>query len=332
MKQIVSFLKSLSKFIGTAWMIIAKLIGSFVLLIIVLVVLLVILIKPDAEFNQSSNIVESGGEEQIAYARLNGEILQVADDSFVGFNPFVITPERTRKLVNSLIIDEDVKAIVLKINSPGGSVVASEEIYQQLKKLAEHKPVVIIFGDVAASGGYYIATAADRIVASPATLTGSIGVIMLSPDLSGLYEKVGVEINTYKSGTFKDIGSTSRAATAEEVAILQSLIDDSYQLFVDRVSAERDIEMTKLKSIADGRVYSGVQAYENGLIDELGGLDKAIALASELANISDPTVIEYTYGGNFFSSFIQSNFGALVPNSQLESLLPKKMGLYYLWE
>jgi protease-4 len=296
------------------------------------IILLVVSINPKTEFTASTKLMRSGGEDKIAFVRLNGEIVQMADDSFVGFNPFVITPYRTRNLVADLKKDNTIKAVVIKINSPGGSVVASEEIYQQFKSLSQDKTLIIDFGDVAASGGYYVATAADKIMASRASLTGSIGVIMFSPDFSGLYEKVGVDISTYKSGQFKDIGTPNRAATEKEAKILQSLVRDSYQLFLDRVAQEREIEPERLKQLADGRVFSGQQAYENGLIDEIGTVDDAIDLAAQEAGLTKPSVVEYTYGGGFFGGLIQSKMTTLLPSSQLDSLMPRKVGLYYLWE
>ena len=179
-----------------------------------------------------------------------------------------------------------VKAVVVRINSPGGVVAPTQEIYAAIGQVREQgKPVVASLGSVAASGGYYLAAAADRIVANPGTLTGSIGVIMQLPEIQELLKKVGVRYETVKAGRYKDIGNAQRSLTPEERQILQSLLDDIYDQFVDAVARGRHLSRPAVLALADGRVYSGRRAKELGLVDQLGGLDDAVRLAGELAGI-----------------------------------------------
>ncbi len=180
-----------------------------------------------------------------------------------------------------------VKAVVIRINSPGGVVAPTQEIYDAINRLrGEGKPVVASLGSVAASGGYYIASAADWIVASPGTLTGSIGVIMQLTNLEGLLKKVGLRYEVVKSGKYKDIGSFSRPMTGEERAILQTLMDDVYNQFVDAVAEGRQLDPKVVSALADGRIFSGRQAMELNLVDDLGGREEAIEAAANLAGIS----------------------------------------------
>lgn len=182
--------------------------------------------------------------------------------------------------------DTAVKAVVLRVNSPGGSAAASQEIADEIKKVREAgKPVVTSMGDTAASGGYWIAAATDRIVANPATLTGSIGVIMELQNLQGLYDKLGIDFNVIKSGPHKDMGSTSRDLTREERDILQGMVDDIYQQFVAIVADGRNLPVDQVKKLADGRVFTGRQAKELGLVDSLGNYYEAVRVAADLAGI-----------------------------------------------
>ena len=188
--------------------------------------------------------------------------------------------------------DPTVKAIVLRIDSPGGSVVASDEIYEKLQEI--DKPIVASMGETAASGGYYIACAADKIVANPATMTGSIGVISQIVELDELLEKVGVEIIVVKSGAYKDTGGFHRDMTDEEQELFQAMIDEVYEGFVQLVAENRGLPKEQVRELADGRVYSGLQAQRVGLVDELGNLPHAIDLATEMGGIEgQPRLVEY---------------------------------------
>ncbi|MBM3498767.1 MAG: signal peptide peptidase SppA [Armatimonadetes bacterium] len=189
--------------------------------------------------------------------------------------------------------DHSVKAIVLRINSPGGSAAASQEIYQAVEQYRSEtkKPVVASMGDVAASGGYYVAAPCTKIVALPATMTGSIGVIIETLEYHELMKRFGVKGNTITSGAHKDMGSPFRAITGEEKRIFQTMIDDVYDQFVTAVAEGRKMDKAKVKQLADGRVYTGRQAKAKGLVDDLGTFRDAIDKAAELAGIKeDPTV------------------------------------------
>jgi protease-4 len=191
--------------------------------------------------------------------------------------------------------DDTVKAIVLRVDTPGGTVVSAQEIHGELQRLRagpDGKKVVVSMGDIAASGGYYVSCAADRVFASAGTLTGSIGVIMQFPNYQGLFGKIGLGTNTIKSGEFKDVGNGAREMSERDRTLLQGLVDDVYAQFVEAVAAGRKMTPEKVRPLADGRVYSGRQALQLGLIDEIGDLDAAIAAAGRLAGIEGkPEVI-----------------------------------------
>lgn len=189
--------------------------------------------------------------------------------------------------------DRSVKAIVLRVESPGGGVAPSQEIYEEILKVkAKNKKVVVSMGAVAASGGYYIAAPADRIVANAGTLTGSIGVIMEIPNVSGLMEKIGVETQVVKSGRHKDIASVFKSLTPEEKEILQNVLDDVHDQFIRAVAEARGMEFDVVKGMSDGRIFTGRMAKELGLVDELGNLQDAIMLAGELTGIKgEPDVV-----------------------------------------
>jgi len=190
--------------------------------------------------------------------------------------------------------DPELKAVVLRIDSPGGSPATSQELNDQVQRLkASGKKVVVSCGDLTASGGYYVAVAADKIVADPATLTGSIGVISTVPNLQDLYSKIGYKEQVFKSGAHKDMLSPSRPITPEEAQIMQGIIDDTYGQFLQAVANGRGMTMDQVRKLADGRVYTGDQAKQLGLVDELGGLHEALALAGRLAGIASPQAVEY---------------------------------------
>jgi len=201
--------------------------------------------------------------------------------------------ESIASLLRQASRDPGLKAVVIRLNSPGGTPAASQEIEAEIKRLKESgKKVVASLGDVAASGAYWVAAGADRIVANPGTITGSIGVIMETTNLEGLYDKIGVSPQTYKSGPYKDMGSSSRPATAEERAIFQSMIDDVYEQFIETVARGRHKDASEIKTLADGRVYTGRQARELDLVDSLGGFHDAVLLAGELAGIEgEPSIV-----------------------------------------
>jgi protease IV len=188
-----------------------------------------------------------------------------------------------------------VKAIVIRIDSPGGGVVPSQEIYDAVKRIRNknNKAVIASMGSVAASGGYYIAAATDRIVANPGTLTGSIGVIMETANVEGLLQKIGVEGVIIKSGKYKDVGSPLRKMSADERGLLQAVMDDVHKQFIEAVAEGRSLELRAAQALADGRIFTGRQAKEVKLVDELGDLEDAIQLAAEVVGIEgEPKVVE----------------------------------------
>ncbi len=188
--------------------------------------------------------------------------------------------------------DLSVKAIVLRIDSPGGAVAPSQEIYEEVRKAVSKKTIVVSMGSIAASGGYYIASPATRIIANPGTLTGSIGVIMEIPNMEGLMNKIGVKTEVIKSGKHKDIASVFRGINKEEREILQTVLDNVHEQFINAVSEGRNMLREDVLRIADGRIYTGEQALKAGLIDELGNLEDAVKAAAKLSGIKgEPSVV-----------------------------------------
>jgi protease-4 len=188
--------------------------------------------------------------------------------------------------------NEAIKAIVLRIDSPGGGVGPSQEIYSEVKKTTGEKKVVASMGAIAASGGYYVAAAADHVVANPGTITGSIGVVMEFANVEELFKKIGLSAYVIKSGEYKDVGSPLRKMTPKERKLLQGFIDNVYEQFVTAVAEGRQMPAKDVRAIADGRIFSGEQAHELGLLDSLGSMEDAIALAAQLGGIEgEPTVV-----------------------------------------
>ncbi|MDI6710899.1 MAG: signal peptide peptidase SppA [Bacillota bacterium] len=190
--------------------------------------------------------------------------------------------------------DPAIKAVVIRLDSPGGSAPASLEIGEEVARVREAgKVVVASMGDTAASGAYWIAARSNTIVANPATLTGSIGVIIQTQRLMGLYDKLGIDTETYKSGPFKDMGSPSRPPTEEERAIFQGIVDEMYREFVAVVANGRGMSLDRVRELADGRVYTGRQAHELGLVDRLGDFEDAVRLAADMAGVrGEPELVE----------------------------------------
>lgn len=237
----------------------------------VVLILLANLLSPDWDLT---------GEDRVALVRVEGVILD-AQQTVAEIKKFGEAPS--------------VKAIVLRIDSPGGGVVPSQEIHDAVRRVRSkhNKTVIASMGSVAASGGYYIAAATDRILANPGTLTGSIGVIMETANLEGLLKKIGVESVVVKAGQHKDIGSPFRQMSDEERRLLQAVMDDVHQQFIEAVAEGRSLEVGDVTPLADGRLFTGRQAKEFKLVDDIGDLDDAIKLAADLGGIEgEPKVIE----------------------------------------
>lgn len=213
----------------------------------------------------------------------------------IGVIPIEGAISKSETVVSQLVEfnkDRSVKAIILRVNSPGGGVAPSQEIYREILKTREKKKIVASMGSVAASGGYYVSSAADKIVASPGTLTGSIGVLMEFLRYQELMEKIGVDIEVLKSGEFKDLGSPHRRLTEQDREIVQTLIFDIQSQFVEAVAQGRNLPVERVREIADGRIISGSQGLELGLVDQLGNFQDAVDLAKSLAGIKgEPTLV-----------------------------------------
>ena len=205
----------------------------------------------------------------------------------------MVSSEQILKDLTEFRNSPNVKSIVLRIESPGGAVGAAQEIYREVKRTSEVKPVVASMGSMGASGGYYAALGADNIIANPGTMTGSIGVIVKFPNLEGLFEKIGYKSEVIKSGPLKDLGAGDRPLSEEERTLMQDLIDNVYNQFVRDIAAARAMPEETIFELADGRIYTGEQALEVGLIDNLGNFTDAIVLAAELGGLDtkDPQLI-----------------------------------------
>lgn len=221
--------------------------------------------------------------------------------------------------------DESIKALVLRVNSPGGSAYGSEQIWHEIVKMKEVKPVIVSMGDYAASGGYYISCAADCIVADPTTLTGSIGIFGIFPNMEGLLtDKIGLHFDMVKTNPYADMGNLTRPFNATEKEALQNYINNGYRLFVKRCADGRGMSMEAIEKIAEGRVWTGATAKELGLVDELGGLDKALEIAAEKADVETYSVINYPSKESVFASLLNEGKKNYIENKMNETL-----GEYY---
>lgn len=259
--------------------------------------------------------VSGEGSDKVAVVPVQGAIIS-ADSTITGPQP-TTTPEGLREALRQAAEDDSVVAVVLEVNSPGGGVTASDEMHQSILdfKRETDKPVVVSMGDTAASGGYYISAAADRIVANETTLTGSLGVILPLTNFAEAADKYGIRQYAITSGEFKNIGSGFKDLTPEEREILQSIVDENYDGFVEVIVEGRDLPEQRVREIADGRVYSGEQAKNLGLVDSFGGLDEAANVARRLADVDEATVIRYTQTPTL-TDFLQAALGTDEPQAQ----------------
>ena len=257
----------------------------------------------------AEEIIEEGNMlSKIAVLTIDGVIQDTGDASSFFESPLYNHKAFMEKL-EYVKEDKDVKAVILRVNSPGGGVVESAEIHDKIKEIQKEtkKPIYISMGSMAASGGYYVSAPADKIFASPETLTGSLGVIMQGMNYAGLAEKYGVDFVTIKSGPYKDIMSPTREMTEDEREILQSMINNSYEGFVKVISEGRGLSVDEVKKIADGRIYDGRQAKELNLIDGFGYLDDVIESVRKDEKLQDAMVVKYSENMGFGSLF---NIGA----------------------
>jgi protease IV len=262
--------------------------GLFVLFILFWVIMFVALVRPSDD---------------------GMRISRGANIAVVEVNGVIVDSEETVRQLKRYADNKNVKAILLRVDSPGGGVAASQEIYEEVKRIVDNeKPVIVSMGSVAASGGYYISLHATRIVANPGTITGSIGVISQFIHLNEMLDKVGIDITTIKSGKYKDSGSMYRSMEKFEEEYWQVLMDDVYHQFITAVSEAREIDEMEAFELAEGKIYTGKQAYEKNLIDTLGTYEDAIRIAAELSGIDgEPTIVRERPRRTFWDSF----FGAM---------------------
>ena len=221
--------------------------------------------------------------------------------------------------------DEHVKAVVLRVNSPGGSAYGSEQMWREVNLLKAEKPVIVSMGDYAASGGYYMSCAADYIVAEPTTLTGSIGIFGMIPNMEGLLtDKLGLHFDVVKTNQMSDFGSLNRPFSADERALMQNYIENGYKLFINRCAAGRKMSQQDIEKIAEGRVWTGRAALELGLVDELGGLARATEVAVERAGVEHYTVLSYPEKEGFLSGIMN-----MAPERYINSKAEQAFGSYY---
>lgn len=232
-----------------------------------------------------------------------------------------INSEKVIKDLRQLREDETIKAVVLRVNSPGGSAYGSEQIWREVVLLKEKKPVIVSMGDYAASGGYYISCAATHIVADPTTLTGSIGIFGMFPNMEELLtDKLGLHFDMVKTNKFADMGNLTRPFNAEEKEAMQSYINNGYKLFVKRCADGRNMSLEAIEKIAEGRVWTGATAKELGLVDELGGLDRALEIAAQKAEIDAYSVVNYPTEEGFFSNLMNTGTDDYINGKMIEAL------------
>lgn len=260
--------------------------------------------------------------------------LQVGNKvALVKIEGLLVSSETIVDEINGYAEDSSIKAVIVRVDSPGGGVVASQEIYNALRNArGEGKKIIISMGTVAASGGYYIAAAADKIVANPGSLTGSIGVKMEFANMEKLLEKIGVRGMVVKAGEYKDIGSPYREMTAEEQKLLQAVIDDVHSQFIEAVATGRNLAEADVRGLADGRIFTGRQALQLKLVDQLGDLEDAIRVAGELAGIKGKPVVVRREKKRQFLDYLKEETASWVSDLAARSLGRTMVRLEYLYQ
>jgi len=263
--------------------------------------------------------------DQIAVIYAEGEITSSDNVPKYSENNYI-----TEKLVDELIKlkkNNDVKAVVLRVNSPGGSGYVSEQIWKQVNELKKEKKVVVSMGNVAASGGYYISCAADKIISEANTLTGSIGVFSVFPNATGLFDKMALTTDVVKTNNYSDFGDISRPMRDDEKALLQGYTEYFYDVFLTRCSEGRGMAKEEIDNIGQGRVWTGEQALERGLVDELGGMNRAIEVAAELAGLTDYSVKTFLGSTDPITDYLRKQMGEM-KSSIVKDALGEDMGLF----
>lgn len=258
--------------------------------------------RQEANFYDQARQRLMGAEDEVLYGTNKAQRIMV-----VNVDGLIANDDSNDYIVEKLdeaLDDDTIKGVILHVNSPGGSVYASEKIAKKIEEVKEKNiPVYSVMQELAASGGYYISAPCDKIYASNETFTGSIGVIMQSYSLEGLFEKYGIKEQNIKTGKMKDAGSTGRDMDKEEKEYFQGLVDSAFSRFVKVVADGRNMSEDEVRKLADGRVYDGSQAVKNGLVDEIGDLDDAVADITEKGELFDPMVVEKNELANSFSKY-----------------------------
>lgn len=276
--------------------------------------------------NSANNAPKSMSGDIVAVYYATGDIVQDESPTSFGSDEQIVGSKVVKDL-KKLADDDDIKAVVLRVNSPGGSAYASEQIWHQVMNIKSKKPIVVSMGGYAASGGYYISCAADWIVAEPTTLTGSIGIFGMFPDASELMnDKLGLNVATVKTNEFADIGGYYRPFNEKESALLQGYINRGYELFTKRCADGRGLSQDSIKVIGEGRVWTGVHAKKLGLVDQLGSLEDAIAVAKKKAKIEECTVKDYPAQKSFIEQLMEDK---APENSIAETQLKQALGDFY---
>lgn len=280
-------------------------------------------------------VISGYGPDKILLLDISGLLLEQAPATWLGVGKQVSLPARLKEELQKAAADRRLKALVVRLHSPGGTVAAADLIYHELQQFKQqhHLPLVVSVLGLAASGGYYLAQAADVIVAQPTSLIGSIGVIALKFNLKGLLNRFGVETELVKTGRLKDLWSPFRPATAEEARIMQALLDDFHRRFVAVVAAGRNFDPATAQRLGDGRLFTATQALDLNLVDQLGYLDDAFNRAKELAGIETARIIMYhtadSYRGNVYATPMPQQGLGVLPDPVSPTLaLPQ---FYYLW-
>ena len=256
---------------------------------------------------------------KIAIVYAEGEIMQQIISSPYSGN-FPCISEKINDDLRKLADNKDVKAVVLRINSPGGSAYTSEQIWKQVYELKKKKPVVVSMGSVAASGGYYIASGASKIIAEPNTLTGSIGIFGMFPNTAGLFNKLALTTDIVKTNRYADFGDPALPMTDDEKALIQGYIERGYDTFLTRCAEGRGVSKADIDSIGQGRVWTGEQALKIGLVDELGGIERAVELAGELAEIYNYNIMEVSTDHDFLKELLEKQI-EVVKQSVVKDML-----------
>ncbi len=280
------------------------------------------------------SVITGSGEDTIALINIDGIIIESSPaGSLDVFSSEYTSSRLIKKLLKEISLDKSVKGVLLRVNSPGGSAAASDQIYEEIKLFKERNnvPVVAYFADTAASGGYYVAMSADHIIANPANITGSIGVIISYLSFADFIERYGIQDVTYTSGEYKDLINQFETPTEGEEAIVNSIIDDVYNRFVDVVAGGRKLNRNQTLSLADGRIYSANQAVENGLIDSTGQLEDAFVVVKDLAGVEEATLRQFGKQGFWDLLFASTTLKLNLPFVNSVQPLPLSPGLNVMY-